>query len=119
MAGSGDQAFFRSILENLHTAVYVVGRDGRILFWNDGAERITGYLRQDVIGRVRGDNFLGETDGDEADSNGALTPIASATRDGKPQQGQVSLRTAARKSSKRLADISKTRQARPSWPAAT
>jgi PAS domain S-box-containing protein/diguanylate cyclase (GGDEF)-like protein len=92
MAGFGDPDFFRSILENLHMAVYVVGRDGRILFWNDGAERITGYLCQDVIGRVCGENFLGETDGGESDANGALTPIAAATRDRQPLQAQVSLR---------------------------
>jgi PAS domain S-box-containing protein len=70
MAGSGDPDFFRSILENLHMAVYVVGPNGKILSWNDGAERITGYLRQDVIGRVCGDNFLGEIDGDENDLSG-------------------------------------------------
>jgi len=92
MAGFGDPDFFRSILENLHMAVYVVGRDGRILFWNDGAERITGYLRQDVIGRLCGDNFLGESDSDENDLSGPLAPIAAATREGKPLQTQVSLR---------------------------
>jgi PAS domain S-box-containing protein/diguanylate cyclase (GGDEF)-like protein len=92
MAGFGDPDFFRSILEKLHMAVYVVGCDGKIMFWNDGAERITGYLRQDVIGRVCGDNFLGETDGDENDVNERLAPIAAATRDGKPLQAQVSLR---------------------------
>jgi diguanylate cyclase (GGDEF)-like protein/PAS domain S-box-containing protein len=92
MAGFGDADFFRNILENLHMAIYVVGCDGKILFWNDGAERITGYLRQDVIGRVCGDNFLGETDGDENDAGGALAPIAAATRDGKPMQVQASLR---------------------------
>ncbi len=92
MAGSGDPDFFRTILENLHMAVYVVGRDGKILFWNDGAERITGYLRQDVIGRVCDDNFLEKTDGNENELTGPLAPIAAATRDGKPLQAQVSLR---------------------------
>ncbi len=87
-----DPSLFRSILENLHMAVFVAGRDGKILFWNDGAERITGYLRQDVIGRACGDNFLGETDGNEKDSSETLAPIAVATRDGKPLQAQVSLR---------------------------
>ena len=47
MARPADFDFFRSILEDLHLAVYVVDRGGKIVFWNDGAERITGYLRQD------------------------------------------------------------------------
>jgi diguanylate cyclase (GGDEF)-like protein/PAS domain S-box-containing protein len=92
MTGLADSELFRFILENLHTAVYVVGRDGKIVFWNDGAERITGYLRQDVIGRVLSDNFLGETDGEQNDLDGSLAPIAIAQRDGKTVQAEVSLR---------------------------
>jgi PAS domain S-box-containing protein len=42
---------FRSVLETLLTGVYLVDRNRKILFWNDGAEEITGYLRQDVVGR--------------------------------------------------------------------
>jgi PAS domain-containing protein len=51
MPGLHHPNIFRCILENLYIAVYVVGRDGTILFWNRGAERITGYLWQEVIGR--------------------------------------------------------------------
>jgi diguanylate cyclase (GGDEF)-like protein/PAS domain S-box-containing protein len=92
MARLAELDFFRSILDNLHVAVYVVDRDGKILFWNDGAERITGYLRQDVIGRVHTDNFLGETDGEDDELSGPLAPAMSAMREGKPTQAMVSLR---------------------------
>ena len=92
MPGFGDADFFRSILENLHMAVYVIGRDGKILFWNAGAERITGYLRQDVIGHAFSDNFLGENDGSENNRSDATSPIFQVTKDGKPIQAQVSLR---------------------------
>ena len=92
VAQPGDFDFFRSILENLHVAVYVVDRHAKILFWNDGAERITGYLRQDVIGRVHLDNFLGQTDGEDHDLSGSFAPTAVAMRDGKALQALVSLR---------------------------
>jgi PAS domain S-box-containing protein len=59
MQGMAETEFFRTILETLHTGVYVIDRDAKIVFWNDGAERVTGYLRQDVIGRICDDNFLG------------------------------------------------------------
>ena len=49
---------FRAALESLQTGVCVVDRDRKINFWNDGAERITGYLRQDVLGRFCGDILL-------------------------------------------------------------
>ena len=92
MARLSEIDFFRSILDNLHVAVYVVDREGKILFWNDGAERITGYLRQDVIGRFHSDNFLGETDGEDNELSGNLAPTTAAMRDGKPTQALVSMR---------------------------
>jgi diguanylate cyclase (GGDEF)-like protein/PAS domain S-box-containing protein len=92
MAGFDESEFFRMVLEGLRTAVYVVDRDGKTLFWNDGAERITGHLRQDVVGRVCGDNFLGETDSDNNDLSGERAPIAAVIREGKAMEAQVSLR---------------------------
>src|SRR5205823_8147436 len=53
-----DPDIFRTILESLQTGVYVVGRDGRILFWNQGAEKITGYLRHEALGRFCRENVL-------------------------------------------------------------
>jgi diguanylate cyclase (GGDEF)-like protein/PAS domain S-box-containing protein len=92
MAGFGEADFYRSALEGLRTAVYVVDREARTLFWNDGAERLTGYLRQDVVGRVCGDNFLGETDSENNDLSGARSPAAIVIREGKPMERQISLR---------------------------
>ena len=92
MARLSEIDFFRSVLDNLHVAVYVVDREGKILFWNDGAERITGYLRQDVIGRLYTDNFLGETDGDDNELTDALAPTTTAMREGRPTQALVSMR---------------------------
>ena len=43
---------YRDILEGLPNGVYVVDRDRKILFWNDGAEQISGYLE------ARGDRTL-------------------------------------------------------------
>jgi len=49
---------FRAALESLQTGVCVVDHDRKISYWNDGAEKITGYLRQDVLGRFCGDILL-------------------------------------------------------------
>jgi diguanylate cyclase (GGDEF)-like protein/PAS domain S-box-containing protein len=87
-----DADFFRSVLEGLHAGVYVVDRNGKTLFWNDGAERVTGYLRQDVVGRACGDNFLGEADSEARDLSGALAPVAVVIREGKPLEAHISLR---------------------------
>ncbi len=82
----------RSILETMHTGVYFVGRDQRIQFWNEGAERITGYLRQDVVGHFCRD-FFPPTNDEEltgyCDIGGAL---ADVLRDGKATCSDVSIR---------------------------
>jgi PAS domain S-box-containing protein len=55
MAG-GD--IYRLIIESLDDGVYLVDSSRSLVYWNDGAERITGYRRQDVMGRSSG-NLLG------------------------------------------------------------
>jgi len=39
--------------------VYLVDRSGKIMFWNAGAERITGYLPQDIVGHSSLEDVLG------------------------------------------------------------
>lgn len=41
---------YRGILESLPTGVCVLDAKKRIVLWSDGAERITGHLRHEVIG---------------------------------------------------------------------
>ena len=56
---ASDPELFRNVLEGLHNGVYVMDRSGKILFWNDGAERIAGYLRQGMMGRVSQEQLSG------------------------------------------------------------
>lgn len=41
----------RDILESLPTGLCVVDMQKRIVFWSEGAERITGHLRHEVVGK--------------------------------------------------------------------
>src|SRR5688572_1596322 len=99
-----DPEIFREVLDHLPTAVYFVDPEEKIRYWNEGAERITGYLRQDVVGHFCRENILssksahppaserlpgeGETDCPAQKSgsppNGeAQTPFQTALRDGR------------------------------------
>jgi diguanylate cyclase (GGDEF)-like protein/PAS domain S-box-containing protein len=51
MSAFHDFELCRSILETLPTGLCVVDVQKKIVFWSDGAERITGYPRYEVIGR--------------------------------------------------------------------
>lgn len=46
----GDTQFWETVVETLSEAVFLVGPDKRILYWNRAAELLTGYPRDQVIG---------------------------------------------------------------------
>lgn len=46
------------ILDRLFEAVYVVDKEHSIVFWNEAAERITGYLRAEVLGKRCSEDIL-------------------------------------------------------------
>ncbi len=52
------------VLNSLADGAYVTDRDRTILFWNDAAERITGWPAADVVGRTCFDNVLCHVDQD-------------------------------------------------------
>jgi diguanylate cyclase (GGDEF)-like protein/PAS domain S-box-containing protein len=82
---------FRSVLEHLGTGVYLVDRNRKIVFWNEGAESITGHLRQDVVGRFLREHLLalsGDTKDIESDTT---DPLNLVFRDGKPSITAVSI----------------------------
>src|SRR5579872_2415452 len=86
-----DAAQYQLILESLPLGVYVVDRERRIIFWNDGAERITGYLRHEVIGRSCFDDLLMHCDEENNILCGRACPLAGTMGDGKPREAMIYL----------------------------
>jgi PAS domain S-box-containing protein/diguanylate cyclase (GGDEF)-like protein len=87
-----DQDIFRTILESLQTGVYLVGRDGRILFWNDGAEKITGYLRHEALGRLCRENVLAHCNDHNCVHCGVSCPMTGTLHEGKSSECEVYFR---------------------------
>jgi diguanylate cyclase (GGDEF)-like protein/PAS domain S-box-containing protein len=50
--------FYKIVLENVSDGVYFVDVNRRITFWNRGAERITGFTAEEVMGTSCADNVL-------------------------------------------------------------
>lgn len=82
----------RTVLESLQTGVYLVDRDLRILFWNDGAEKITGYLRQEVVGAFCRDQLIAPDEHTKGVMGDAAAGLTEVLRQGKPSATDVSLR---------------------------
>jgi diguanylate cyclase (GGDEF)-like protein/PAS domain S-box-containing protein len=87
-----NQEICRAILDSLQTGVYVIDTEKKILFWNDGAEKITGYLRHEVVGCYCTDDPNANREGHRAILAEAAEPLAIALRDGKIGIDDISLR---------------------------
>ncbi len=85
-------AIFRALIEGLHTGIYLVDSEGTIVFWNDGAERITGYLREDVVGRCSRDKILVHDGECSSGLCSPLCPLSGTMEDGKSREAAVEIR---------------------------
>jgi len=54
---------FAEIVGRVETGVYGLSLERKIVYWNHGAEQITGYLEQEVLGRVLREDLLVESEG--------------------------------------------------------
>ena len=70
------------LLNSIFDGVYIVDRRRRIVFWNRGAEEITGYAPSEVIGRRCSDNILNHIDGDGNLVCRTSCPLTRALRTG-------------------------------------
>jgi len=83
---------YRAVLESLPSAVYLTDLNRQIAFWNTSAERITGYLAQEVIGRHCHDNLLMHCDENQVALCGNACPLAQTMLDGRPRDANIFLR---------------------------
>jgi PAS domain S-box-containing protein len=85
------QEIYKTVLESLPTGVYLVNRDRKILFWNRGAEELTGYLRQEVLGRSCRDDMLMHCDENQVCLCGMGCPLQETMHDGQPRTAEIFL----------------------------
>ncbi|MBN1343801.1 MAG: diguanylate cyclase [Phycisphaerae bacterium] len=80
------------LLDNLQEGVYLVDAERRITYWNKGAERISGFTSQEVLGKRCSDNVLIHVDGDGNLMCGKHCPLMAAIQDGGVRSGTHYLR---------------------------
>lgn len=79
------------VLNDLEEGVYFVDKDRGITFWNQGAERITGFTAREMLGKFCYDNLLNHVDdqGKQLCLDGC--PLHETLYDGKTRAAQVYL----------------------------
>lgn len=86
-----DTTRFEEIVDNLYDGVYFVDRSRVITYWNKGAERLTGYGRQDVLGRSCHDNLLNHVTAEGELLCHGSCPLFATMQDGEPREADVFL----------------------------
>lgn len=81
--------FYRELLDCLADGVHFVDRKRRITFWNKGAERLSGYTAQEVLGKSCADNVLRHVDASGRELCVEGCPLAAVMEDGRMREAQV------------------------------
>lgn len=85
-------SFFENLIDNLYDGVYFVDPTRKILYWNQGAERITGYTREEMLGRYCPDNILQHVDAAGRALCLVGCPLTRAIHDGIAREEEIYLR---------------------------
>ncbi|MBN1770409.1 MAG: sensor domain-containing diguanylate cyclase [Deltaproteobacteria bacterium] len=86
-----DPRFFRTIVDELPDGVYVTDRERRIVYWNRGAERITGYTAAETLGSSCADNLLMHVDGEGTRLCLKGCPLSTTLADGEARDTDLYL----------------------------
>lgn len=86
------EKLYKEIIDNLCDGVYFVDMNRRITFWNKAAENITGYKKEDILGKCCQHNLL-----NHIDKNGTQLclygcPLYATLVDGRQRKDNVFLR---------------------------
>ena len=87
-----DAVLHKALLDQLEAGIYIVDRDRRILYWNAGAERISGYLAHEVSGHFCHGDLLMHCDSAGEVLCGKRCPLSAVMQDGKQRECTICLR---------------------------
>ncbi len=88
---NGNDERDRAILDSLYDGVYFVDRERRITYWNQGAERITGFDAGRVLGRSCSDSLLLHVSLEGAELCRGRCPLADTLEDGAVREAELFL----------------------------
>jgi len=81
---------YRLVLDSLQTGILVTDRAGKILFWNEGAEHLAGYIRHEVLGRSQ-KVFLPHCEGRDCPECGKSCPFTRTLHGGKATEQRMKI----------------------------
>lgn len=86
-----DTAAYNQVINSVQDGIYLVDNSRTIVYWNKGAERITGYQAEEVLGKSCADNILTHVDGDGNSLCHGLCPLLESMNSGTALKAEVFL----------------------------
>lgn len=80
--------FYHKILDHISSGVYFVDHERTITYWNKGAEKLSGFPAEDVVGK-KCSSFLNHVDDKGKVLCGDGCPLFGTISDGEPRQAEV------------------------------
>jgi diguanylate cyclase (GGDEF)-like protein/PAS domain S-box-containing protein len=84
-------SFHQDVCDNLSEGVYFVDKGRKITYWNRGARNLSGFQRDEAIGRHCYDNFLRHVDAEGRALCHLGCPLAATLKDGQAREAEVFL----------------------------
>lgn len=84
-----EDVFYKDLLESLFDGVYYVDRERRIQYWNSAAERLSGFVRDEVVGHRCMDNILRHVDSKGLELCRGRCPLQQTMIDGRSREAEV------------------------------
>lgn len=82
---------YKSLIENIFDGLYLVDKNRSIIYWNQVAEKITGYRSEEVIGQQCRDNILVHLDENGNNLCRGRCPLEATIADGELRDAEVYL----------------------------
>ena len=87
-----DMTLFQTLADNTFDGLLQIDIKGRVVLWNKGAERITGYSSVEIIGQDFRKIFNGPSQGSTEPKRDTSSLISKTLIDGVDREGLISLR---------------------------
>ena len=85
------EEFYKDVLDHVSDGVYFITPDRRITYWNAGAQRITGYSPEEVIGHGCWEGILRHVNAAGRQLCLQGCPLQAVMKDGKTREAQLYL----------------------------
>ncbi|BCG47145.1 diguanylate cyclase with PAS/PAC sensor [Citrifermentans bremense] len=82
---------YKKIIDDLRDGLYIVDREGKIVFWNRAAERISGFSAEEVVSKRCADNILCHVDDQGQNLCNNCCPLVSTISSGAVNDAELYL----------------------------